>query len=93
MQAVESAEAAVVVAAGVVNCTAVGMFGHPGTPFAPALLRPHQWLMDCVYTPAETELVRSARASGLTCVTGDRTDDGGAVIPQHAAPSVFPYRI
>jgi len=57
---------------GVVNCTEVGMFGHDGVPFDPALLREGQWVMDCVYTPAETQLVSACRAAGHQCVTGDR---------------------
>ena len=31
-----------------------------------------QWVLDCVYTPVETELIRAARARGLRVITGDR---------------------
>jgi shikimate dehydrogenase len=50
------------------------MAGHPGTAFDPALLHAERcgWLMDCVHTPSETELVIAARAKGMAVVTGDR---------------------
>jgi shikimate dehydrogenase len=54
---------------GVVNATPIGMAGHPGSPIAADLLRPEMWVADVVYFPAETELLRDARALG--CVTLD----------------------
>ena len=66
-------------ASGVCQCSPIGMDGHPGTPFPPELLgtgssstAEQQWLLDCVYTPVETELVAAARERGLTTITGDR---------------------
>jgi shikimate dehydrogenase len=74
VRAAADAEAALAEASGVVNCTEVGMAGHPGTAFDPALLHAERcgWLMDCVHTPSETELVIAARAKGMAVVTGDR---------------------
>ena len=31
-----------------------------------------QWLLECIYTPVETELIRAARHRGLLTITGDR---------------------
>ena len=58
---------------GVVHATPVGMVGHPGTAFAPELLRPDLWVAEVVYRPLETELLRNAKALGC------RTVDGGAM--------------
>jgi shikimate dehydrogenase len=82
----DDVEAALDGAAGVCQCSPVGMVGHPGLPFPPELLasasdndgslspseQPKQWLLDCVYTPVETELVLAARQRGLLTITGDR---------------------
>lgn len=54
---------------GVVNATPIGMAGHPGSPLPADLLTAELWVADVVYFPAETELLRAARALG--CVTLD----------------------
>ncbi|MDF5753566.1 shikimate dehydrogenase [Spongiactinospora sp. TRM90649] len=64
---------------GVINATPVGMPLHPGLPFPPELLAPHQWVLDLIYVPAETELLRTARAIGC------RTMSGGAMLVFQAA--------
>ena len=64
---------------GVINATPIGMEGHPGTPFDPALLRPDLWVADVVYFPLETELLRAARAAGC------RTAHGGDMAVFQAA--------
>lgn len=55
---------------GVVNTTPVGMTKYPGTPFDPALLSAAKWVADVIYFPAETELLRQARATGCRTLPG-----------------------
>ena len=53
---------------GLVNATPVGMDAYPGVPLALDLLRPDLWVMDLIYSPAETDLLKAARArSAKTC--------------------------
>jgi shikimate dehydrogenase len=47
---------------GVVQTSPVGMQSHPGLPFDPALLDPHQWVSDIIYFPARTPLLEAAAA-------------------------------
>lgn len=61
---------AIAKADGVVNTTPVGMAKYPGTPFEAVLLEPHQWVADIIYFPAETELLRQARALGCRTMSG-----------------------
>jgi shikimate dehydrogenase len=71
--ACEDLGAAVAEADGLVNCTPIGMAGHPGLPLPQPLLHPALWVADIVYFPLETELLRAARALGC------RTLHGGAM--------------
>ncbi|MGW2830114.1 shikimate dehydrogenase [Streptomyces sp. NPDC001286] len=64
---------------GVVHATPTGMAAHPGLPFAAGLLRPGLWVAEVVYRPLETELLRTARASGCA------TLDGGGMAAFQAA--------
>jgi shikimate dehydrogenase len=48
----------------VVNATPVGMASSPGSPVPADWLHNGQYLYDVIYTPAETELMRAARAAG-----------------------------
>ena len=50
------------------------MVGHEGMPFEEAVLNSAEgaWLLECVYTPVETELVSTARRRGMQTITGDR---------------------
>jgi shikimate dehydrogenase len=57
-------------AAGVVNATQVGMLGYPGNPIPSNNIEERHWVMDVIYTPLETELVRSARARGARTAGG-----------------------
>lgn len=57
-------------ASGVVQCTPTGMAEHPGTPFAPELLRPSQWVADIVYRPFNTALIQAAHALGCRTLNG-----------------------
>jgi shikimate dehydrogenase len=55
---------------GIVNATPVGMAKHPGMPIAAGLLRPECWVVDIVYFPLETELLREARRRGCRTLDG-----------------------
>lgn len=67
---------------GVVNATPIGMTGHPGVPFDPALLARRQWVAECIYRPRETALLTAARALGCPVL------DGGAMLVAQAADSL-----
>jgi len=55
---------------GVVNATPVGMLGIPGIPIPLSGIAGHHWVADVIYTPLETELVKSARAKGCKVMGG-----------------------
>ena len=57
-------------AAGLVNCTPVGMVGHEGSPVPRALMQAAEWAFDAVYTPADTQFLTDAAAEGLQVVSG-----------------------
>jgi shikimate dehydrogenase len=59
---------------GLIHATPTGMAAHPGLPFDPSLLRPEMWVVEIVYFPLETELLRAARKRGC------RTVDGGGMM-------------
>ena len=59
---------------GLIHATPVGMAAHPGLAFERSLLRPAMWVVEIVYFPLETELLRAARARGC------RTLDGGGMM-------------
>lgn len=54
----------------VVNATPVGMAGHPGVPLDPTTLGPAHAVVDLVYHPLDTELLRAARAAGAATANG-----------------------
>lgn len=56
---------------GMVNATPAGMAKYPGMPVEARLLRPELWVVDIVYFPAETELLRTARAVGCRTLAGE----------------------
>jgi shikimate dehydrogenase len=66
----ESIEDAVASAEGIINCTPLGMTGHPGTAIPRTLLGRQRWAFDAVYTPVSTEFLRDARAAGLAVMSG-----------------------
>jgi shikimate dehydrogenase len=68
-------------ASGLIHATPTGMAAHPGMPLPAELLRREMWVVDVVYMPLETELLREARALGC------RTLDGGAMAVFQAADS------
>ena len=55
---------------GIVNATPVGMAKYPGWPFAESFLKPDHWVAEIIYFPAETELLRRARALGCRTLSG-----------------------
>jgi shikimate dehydrogenase len=63
---------------GVANATPVGMHGIPGNP-VPAALHKGQWAADVIYTPIETEFIKTAAANGARVLTG-----GGMCVHQAA---------
>jgi len=70
VRAISDVAAALEQADGIVNTTPVGMAKYPGLPFAAPLLRPRHWVAEIVYFPAETELLRQARAQGCRTLAG-----------------------
>lgn len=54
----------------IVNATPVGMGSSPETPFPTGFLRRGQTLLDMVYTPHPTRLVKEASEKGLNTVPG-----------------------
>jgi shikimate dehydrogenase len=59
---------------GLIHATPTGMVGYTGLAFDPSLLRPGMWVVEIVYFPLETELLRAARKRGC------RTVDGGGMM-------------
>jgi shikimate dehydrogenase len=57
-------------AAGLVNCTPVGMVGYDGTPLPAAAMNAPAWAFDAVYTPVDTQFLRDAAAAGARIITG-----------------------
>jgi shikimate dehydrogenase len=63
---------------GLVNATPVGMVDG-ASPLPVGRLRPDLWVLDIIYRPLETELLRQARGAGCATVNG-----GGMVVAQAA---------
>ena len=57
-------------AAGLVNCTPVGMVGYDGTPLPGAAMAGARWAFDAVYTPVDTQFLGDAAAAGARIITG-----------------------
>jgi shikimate dehydrogenase len=74
----------VAAADGVVNATQLGMRGFPGNPVPVAALKASHWAADVIYTPIETEFLRSAAAKGARVLNG-----GGMCVHQ----AVEAYRL
>ncbi|WP_329557372.1 shikimate dehydrogenase [Streptomyces sp. NBC_00696] len=55
---------------GLVHATPTGTPAHPGLPLPADLLDPGLWVVDVVYQPLETELLRIARARGCVAFNG-----------------------
>ena len=57
-------------ATGVVNCTPVGMDGHPGSPLPDGAWRGREWAFDAVCTPMDTQFLRDAEAAAVRTLSG-----------------------
>lgn len=57
-------------AAGMINCTPVGMVGHDGTPLPRPFLAGANWVFDAVYTPVQTQFLLDAEEEGLQVISG-----------------------
>jgi shikimate dehydrogenase len=66
-----------------INCTSVGLNDLEATPFPwTALLRPEVYVFDTIYSPAETRLLREAKARGC------RVRNGLAMLVEQGAESL-----
>lgn len=63
-------EAEIRSADGLVNCTPVGHYSTPGNPIEPLWLGAQSWAFDAVYVPIDTEFMVSAKAAGLSIISG-----------------------
>lgn len=61
---------AIAAADGIVNATPVGMDKYPGMALPAGVLAPRHWVAEIIYFPAETELLREARALGCRTLAG-----------------------
>jgi shikimate dehydrogenase len=66
----ETPAPAVASAAAVVNATPVGMWSHPGLPMDPRAIGTQHIVADVIYTPLETEFVKSAKMQGARTMGG-----------------------
>ncbi len=66
----EDAAVALNGAEAVINCTPIGMAGHPGSPVAAACFNGLRWAFDAVYTPSHTPFRAHAEAAGATFLSG-----------------------
>lgn len=69
-RAIDEVESSIGKADGLVNATPVGMAKYPGMPVPRDCLRRDLWVADIVYFPAETALLRLARAAGSRVLPG-----------------------
>ncbi|MCP1170652.1 shikimate dehydrogenase family protein [Limimaricola litoreus] len=66
----ENAEGACHGADGLINCTPLGMEGHPGTPLPRKAMAGASWAFDAVYTPEHTRFLLDAATGGLQIISG-----------------------
>jgi shikimate dehydrogenase len=67
---VDDAGAAVAGAQGAINCTPLGMVGHPGSAVPRHALAGVKWAFDAVYTPIDTEFLTDAADAGASILSG-----------------------
>ncbi len=79
IRVMDSIDAALDGASGLVHATPTGMAKLPGLPLPAHLLRPPLWVAEVVYFPLETELLRVARQQGCDVVDGGKMAVGQAV--------------
>jgi shikimate dehydrogenase len=73
VRAISDLGAAMSAADGLVHATTTGMLKNPGLPLSAALLKPQHWIVEIVYFPIETQLLKTAQSLGC------RTLDGGGM--------------
>ena len=81
-EVLDAPEPAAASAAGIVNATPIGMTGHEGLPMTPDVVRPGQFVADVIYTPLETEFLKTAKGRGARTM-------GGAGMCVHQAVDAF----
>lgn len=64
-------EREIAAADGIVNATQRGMRGFPGNPVSVSALKPTHWAADVIYTPVDTEFIKSAMTIGARTMSGD----------------------
>jgi shikimate dehydrogenase len=57
-------------AAGLINCTPLGMVGYGGNAFEGIPLKGRAWIFDAVYTPLETPFLKAGEAAGVETLSG-----------------------
>lgn len=65
-----SAEEVAAGADGLVNCTPLGMVGHPGSAMTLSQMRGASWAFDAVYTPVDTMFLQQAEEAGVETMSG-----------------------
>lgn len=55
---------------GLVNCTPLGMIGHPGSAMTLPQMRGADWAFDAVYTPVDTQFLQQADEVGARTLSG-----------------------
>jgi len=55
---------------GIVNATQTGMRGFPGNPVPLTALKASHWAADVIYTPVDTEFIKTAAAKGARVLSG-----------------------
>jgi shikimate dehydrogenase len=64
-------ELEVAAADGIVNATQTGMRGFPGNPIPASSLKTAHWAADVIYTPVETEFIKTAASKGARVLSGN----------------------
>lgn len=70
VEAADDVSVALAGADGAVNCTPMGMYGHPGSAVPVSALHGLHWAFDAVYTPVETEFMKDCVAAGIAFLSG-----------------------
>ncbi|MFZ9022627.1 MAG: shikimate dehydrogenase family protein [Litorivicinaceae bacterium] len=55
---------------GILNCSTVGHYKSPGMPINPEYIGHQKWAFDAVYTPLDTEFLKTCRQANLRIVSG-----------------------
>jgi len=55
---------------GILNCSPVGNYQSPGMPINAKYIGHQKWAFDAVYTPLETEFLKTCREANLRIVSG-----------------------